>query len=249
MDGEADEIVNATPKSKGCLETTKDVDDLNSDWEQEVPVRSSLCELDGQLEYSGFLRFKAFTLFLGLSFAGDRFLASCLRSWISRYSSEIILLMSSAREAVDDSPGRSFIKGPYVMMRPPTEALLAVASSEERGCCEDDGTPDILTSLTVDSVVAWRSGLVAWRSGLVAWRSGLVAWRSGLVALRSGLVAIGVGGFAIWVGGLAIGVGGLAIWVGGSAIWADSVVVDSVVPVSADLSSFLFRRGGGNGVR
>uniref|UniRef100_A0A2N9ILV3 Uncharacterized protein n=1 Tax=Fagus sylvatica TaxID=28930 RepID=A0A2N9ILV3_FAGSY len=70
---------------------------------------------------------------------------------------------------------------------------------------------------------SWRSGLVAWRSGLVAWRSGLVAWRSGLVAWRSGLVA--------------------------SAIWADSVVVDSVVPVSADLSSFLFRRGGGNGVR
>ena len=62
-------------------------------------------------------------------------------------------------------------------------------------------------------------------------------------------MAIWVGGLAIGVGGLAIGVGGLAIWVGGLAIWADSVLVDSVVPVSADLSSFLFRRGGGNGVR
>uniref|UniRef100_A0A2N9I6D6 Uncharacterized protein n=1 Tax=Fagus sylvatica TaxID=28930 RepID=A0A2N9I6D6_FAGSY len=77
--------------------------------------------------------------------------------------------------------------------------------------------------------VWWVCDLGWWRSGLEL-RSGLVAWREGLVGLRSGLVAIGFG-------------------VGGSAIWADSVVVDSVVPVSADLSSFLFRRGGGNGVR
>ena len=83
--------------------------------------------------------------------------------------------------------------------------------------------------------------MTIWVGGLAIGVGGLAIWVGGL--------AIGFGGFAIWVGGLAIGVGGLAIWVGGLAIWADSVVVDSVVPVSADLSSFLFRRGGGNGVR
>jgi hypothetical protein len=45
---------------------------------------------------------ETFTLFLGLSFAGDQFLASCLKSWISRCSSKIILSLSSAREPVDE---------------------------------------------------------------------------------------------------------------------------------------------------
>jgi hypothetical protein len=90
------------PDSKGCLETARGVSDLDSNWEQEVSAKSSLRELRDQVECSGFLRFETFTLFLGLSFAGDQFLASCLRSWISQRSSEIILSLSSAREAVDE---------------------------------------------------------------------------------------------------------------------------------------------------
>ena len=90
------------PNSKGCLETARGVNDLDSDWEQEVFEKSSLRELRDQVECSGILRFEAFTLFLGLSFTGDRFLAFCLRSWISRHSSEIILSLSSACEAIDE---------------------------------------------------------------------------------------------------------------------------------------------------
>ena len=39
-----------------------------------------ITRVEGQGGISGFLRFEAFTLFLGLSFAGDRLLASCFRS-------------------------------------------------------------------------------------------------------------------------------------------------------------------------
>ena len=66
------------PDSKGCLGVGRGVNDLDSDWEQEVSEKSSPREL-----CSGFFHFEAFTLFLGLSFAGDRPLASSFRSQIS----------------------------------------------------------------------------------------------------------------------------------------------------------------------
>ncbi len=79
--------------SRGYLGIGWSVDDFGSYWEQEVSEKSSQRE-----SFPGFFRFEAFTLFLGLSFAGDRLLASCFRSWISQRNSEIILALSSVRD-------------------------------------------------------------------------------------------------------------------------------------------------------
>ena len=88
--------------SNRCLETTRGVNDLDSDSEQEVSAISSLRKLKDEVECSGFLRFEAFTLFLDLSFAGERPLTSCFRSRIFRRSSEMILSLSSARDAANE---------------------------------------------------------------------------------------------------------------------------------------------------
>ena len=90
------------PDSRGCLGTGRGVNGLDSEWEQEVLEKSSPCELWDKVMCSGFFRFKAFTLFLSLSFVGERPLASCFRSRISRRSLEMILSLSSARDVVDE---------------------------------------------------------------------------------------------------------------------------------------------------
>ena len=54
------------PDSRDCLGVGWSVNDLGSDWDQEVSEKSSQCE-----SCPRFLRFEAFTLFLGISFVVD----------------------------------------------------------------------------------------------------------------------------------------------------------------------------------
>ena len=90
------------------------------------------------MEYSGFLRFEAFTLFLGLSFAGARLLASCFRSRISQRNSEIILSLSSVRDVMDEyfkPPQTFFLPGSCEPLEVALWSLLLIDLSLGSVCC------------------------------------------------------------------------------------------------------------------
>ncbi len=114
------------------------VGEHDSDSEQEFSAKSSPRTLRDAVDCSGSLRFEAFTLFLGRSFAVDWSLACSFSFRTSWRSAEMTLSLSLDRDAVGGyfKPGRAF---------PPSD----LCEPSSLGCCHQSFPLNILSSGSV----------------------------------------------------------------------------------------------------